>query len=119
MVFGFGKKKKEQKEGVVDAGSELKERDKKEEINIKEKVDKGYVHARVILEMLGAPKEHIEQTLHDYIEDIKYAKEIGLTDIYIPEWLKDMSLDKIRLNLTLNTVLAYRHYHHLKYNGGK
>ena len=33
--------------------------------------EKGKVLARVIIEMLGAPKEHIETTLKDYVENLK------------------------------------------------
>ena len=33
--------------------------------------DKNYIRCRVILEMLGKPKEHIEKTLKDYVEKIK------------------------------------------------
>ena len=37
----------------------------------KERLEKGHLLARVIIEMLGAPKEHIEKTLKDYIEKLK------------------------------------------------
>ncbi len=42
----------------------------------RERFEKGHVLARVIIEMLGAPKEHIEKTLKDYIEKLqKEAKD--------------------------------------------
>ena len=40
-----------------------------------DKLDKGRVLCRCIIEMLGAPKEHIEQTLKDYIKQIKEDDE--------------------------------------------
>jgi len=36
------------------------------------------VLARVIIEMLGAPKEHIEKTLKDYVEKLKQDKEMKI-----------------------------------------
>lgn len=42
----------------------------------RERFEKGHVLARVIIEMLGAPKEHIEKTLKDYVEKLdKEAKD--------------------------------------------
>ena len=38
---------------------------------IKELVEKGYIKIRVIFELLGKPKEHIESTLKIYIEKVK------------------------------------------------
>jgi hypothetical protein len=40
-------------------------------VDIKEKLEKGYIHARVIIGIVGKPKEFIEQTLKDYIANIK------------------------------------------------
>jgi hypothetical protein len=34
-------------------------------------IDKGFVHCRVIFEMAGNPKEHVETTLKNYIKAIK------------------------------------------------
>jgi len=38
---------------------------------IQERLDKGFIHVRVIIEMLGAPKEHVEKTLKMYVDKIK------------------------------------------------
>jgi hypothetical protein len=43
-------------------------------VNVKEKIEKGYIHTRTIIEMAGVPKEYIEETLKKYVENIK-AKE--------------------------------------------
>lgn len=40
-------------------------------MNESERISKGQVFAKVIIEMLGAPKEHIEGTLKKYIEKLK------------------------------------------------
>jgi len=37
------------------------------------------VTAKIILEIMGAPKEHIEKTLKDYVEKIKEDKQIKIT----------------------------------------
>ncbi|MEM4254293.1 MAG: hypothetical protein QXR48_02825 [Candidatus Woesearchaeota archaeon] len=39
------------------------------------------VLARVIIEMLGAPKEHIEKTMRDYVEKLKKEQTILKSDI--------------------------------------
>ncbi|MEM3127156.1 MAG: hypothetical protein QW331_03765, partial [Candidatus Woesearchaeota archaeon] len=39
-------------------------------MDIKEKLEKGYIHARVIIELMGKPKEHVEKTIKDYIKHI-------------------------------------------------
>ena len=38
---------------------------------LKEFIAKGYIHCRVIFEMAGNPKEHVEKTLRQYISAIK------------------------------------------------
>jgi hypothetical protein len=43
-----------------------------------EKLDEGQVHTRFIIEMLGAPKEHIEKTLRDYVKKLGEDNEIDI-----------------------------------------
>lgn len=43
---------------------------------IKSKVNDGYIHARAIIEVLGRPKEHVEETLKGYIKKLKVESEI-------------------------------------------
>lgn len=38
---------------------------------VRELLDKGWIHARIIVELLGGPKEYIEETLQQYVEKIK------------------------------------------------
>ncbi len=42
-----------------------------EEIDEQALLEKGWLRIRVIFEILGKPKEHIEQTLRDYIRSVK------------------------------------------------
>ncbi|MCX8147048.1 MAG: hypothetical protein N3D84_01115 [Candidatus Woesearchaeota archaeon] len=58
----FSKKKKQNKK-------ETKESKNRELIS--ECLSKGYIHCRVIIEMMGAPKEHLVKSLKGYIERIK------------------------------------------------
>jgi hypothetical protein len=37
--------------------------------------EKNYIRCRIILEMLGKPKEHIEKTLKEYVEQIKQSSD--------------------------------------------
>ena len=47
------------------------------DIEIKKYVEeKGYLHVRVMFEMLGKPKEHIEETIKKYIEKIKTDPDV-------------------------------------------
>lgn len=44
----------------------------------KESEEQGNILVRAIIEMLGAPKEHIEKTLKDYIENLRASKEFSI-----------------------------------------
>ncbi len=46
---------------------------------IKQLIEEGYLRIRVLFEIIGSPKEHVEQTLKAYVENIK-TKE---TDIHV------------------------------------
>ena len=64
MVFGLGKKRKDSEE--INVSKEIKQTNKNQEVDISEKLEKGYVQARIVLEVLGAPQEHIENTLQRF-----------------------------------------------------
>lgn len=55
-------------------------REEKEAL-IKEKIDDGWIHARVLMEMLGAPKEHIVKTFNDYLRLIEEDEEAVLLEL--------------------------------------
>lgn len=40
-------------------------------VDIKEKIEKGHIHGRVIIQVIGKPKEHVEQTIKGYVQKIK------------------------------------------------
>ena len=44
--------------------------------NIKEKLEEGYIHCDIIIEILGAPKEHVVNTIKAYVEKIKKVKDM-------------------------------------------
>lgn len=45
---------------------------------IKVKINEGWVHSRIIIEVLGVPKEHVEKTIRGYVEKLKSEKDIGV-----------------------------------------
>ncbi len=47
---------------------------------IKEKIEKGAVHAIFIIEMAGRPAEHVEKTLKDFVEVFSKQKEVEILD---------------------------------------
>jgi len=44
----------------------------------KELIEKGHLRANIIFEIIGKPKEHIEQTMKAYIENIKQETELKI-----------------------------------------
>ncbi|MDP2750685.1 MAG: hypothetical protein Q8O89_07690 [Nanoarchaeota archaeon] len=42
---------------------------------IKEKISDGWIHARIIIEILGKPKEHVESTLKQYVTKLKETEK--------------------------------------------
>ncbi len=52
----------------------------KENISEKELLEQGYIKSRIIFEMIGKPKEHIENTLKEYIKKIKIDPDLRIID---------------------------------------
>lgn len=48
---------------------------KMEQRKIREKIEEGWLHTRIVLEILGKPKEHVEKTLRDYVKKIKETEK--------------------------------------------
>jgi DNA-binding MarR family transcriptional regulator len=44
-------------------------------INVEEKIEEGYIHIRAIVEMLGKPKEHVEETLKLYMDKLAESQD--------------------------------------------
>jgi hypothetical protein len=63
----------------------LMETKDKEEIDDSEKIAEGQILVRAIIEMLGAPKEHIQKTMNDYLESLKLVKKYKIIKTYISE----------------------------------
>ena len=58
--------------------------EKKQELDIKEEIEKGAIHCRVMIEILGKPKEHVVNTM--YLEEA--AEHLGITKYCLLKWLK-------------------------------
>jgi len=62
--------------------------------NIKEKIEKGHIHAVIIIEILGRPPEYVEESLNKIIETI--GKESGVEiinkKIYPPKAVEKQEL---------------------------
>src|SRR3989344_8467763 len=58
-------------------------------------LEKGFIHARAIIEMAGAPKEHLAEKLTKYINFIKKAENVKLAKIYIAKPKKNKKDDKL------------------------
>jgi len=50
----------------------------KKDLPTEERVQLGQILGRVIIEILGAPKEHIEKTLKEYVEKLKQDTDIQI-----------------------------------------
>lgn len=48
-------------------------------------ITQGYIHARIIIEMLGKPKEHVEETLKKYVTQIEKNEKIATVRKYFAE----------------------------------
>ena len=49
--------------------------------NVKEKLEKGIIQAKIIIEIVGKPKEHVEDTIKGYVEKIKKNFDVISIDI--------------------------------------
>lgn len=70
---------------------EAKNSGKKDDLNKFERLQKGHIHARVIIEMMGKPKEYVEKLLKDYMkvldEDERF--EIKSKEFEVPTETED------------------------------
>ena len=56
-----------------------------EKLEIKSWIDLGYLHTRIIFEIVGKPKEHIEETIKKYVETITKSTTIKMISKEIAE----------------------------------
>jgi len=85
--------------------------------NIQEKLDKGYIQSRIILEMIGKPKEHVDDTLKKYVEHIKKSSDIELLNQNFVEakesednkgfWTAFVELELLTKNITALTGFCF------------
>lgn len=85
----FGIKKKDTKEEKKKKEIEIKDADEEESEEsmensenlvsddvIETKLNKGFIRARILFEMIGKPKEHIETTMKSYINEIEITNDV-------------------------------------------
>jgi len=63
-------------------------------VNVKEKLEQGYIQGRVIVELMGKPKEHIENTLKKYIKHMKENEDLEILNEKFNEAKKVEESDK-------------------------
>jgi hypothetical protein len=76
-----------------------------------ERILEGQILVRAIIEMLGAPKEHIEKTMSDYIESLKQVKKYKIIKTFISEAVeqenkKDSPSEKLTHGAKLYSTFA-------------
>lgn len=57
----------------------------------KQKIEDGWIQARVVLEVVGKPKEHVEKTITEIVEKVKKEKDLEILDEHIAEIKKQES----------------------------
>jgi hypothetical protein len=45
-------------------------------VDVKDKVAEGHIHFVSIIEMMGAPKEHLDKSLKSYVDKLKQSKDL-------------------------------------------
>ena len=54
-------------------------------VDVNDKLSKGYIQSRAIIEVVGKPKEHVEEALKEYIDKIKNNSEIEVLKYDVSE----------------------------------
>lgn len=77
--------------------------DKKE---INKKIAEGWLHTRLIVEMLGKPKEHLDQTMKQYIEKLRDDKDIIIVkeEYSEPEDKEGMFAEFVELEMLFRSI---------------
>jgi len=96
--MGLFKKKVEKKKKTPKKTAEKKQ----DSIDlIAQKVEEGWLHVNVVLEMVGAPKEHVVKTFNDYLTLIDRDKELILVEKKVKNPKKQKELWSIFSELSL------------------
>jgi len=66
-----------------DKGEEKKDEDNR--LTRAEKLEQGWIFCRVILEVLGKPKEHVEETIKSFVDKMKEDKELEIVKEHYSE----------------------------------
>jgi len=54
-------------------------------VKLKQLIEDGWIQCRIVLEIVGKPKEHVEKTINGVIEKIKKEKDMKVLDAHIAE----------------------------------
>ncbi|MFT4303333.1 MAG: hypothetical protein ACMXYG_02105 [Candidatus Woesearchaeota archaeon] len=76
-----------------------------------ERIEEGQILARVILEMLGAPKAHIEKTMKDYVDSLKGKTEYEIVNEHISD--SEEQKDKKLFSLYAELEIWFKKPEHL------
>src|SRR3989338_3755462 len=71
---------------------------------IRTKIDEGWIRSIVIIEMVGKPKEHVEETLRSYMSTIKEDKDLAVLKEDYAETVEKEDLFSTFVELDLLTV---------------
>ncbi len=66
---------------------------------VREKLEKGWIHSSVIVEMLGAPKDYIVKTLKLYVDKMKQDKETHILNAVFSKPKKQKELFAVFVEL--------------------
>lgn len=72
----------------------------------------GHVHCKIIIEMLGKPKEHVEEALREYVQQIKQNNEIEVLEEFFGDFQpkEDMWTGFVELEMLmkdLSTLIGF------------
>ncbi len=73
---------------------------------IRQKIDEGWIRSAVIIEMLGKPREHVEETLKEYISTIKKDNDLAVLkeDYADIEQKEDLFSTFVELDLLISDI---------------
>lgn len=61
-------------------------------MNIKEKIDEGWLHCHIVLEVLGRPADYVNKTLHFIVDGLAKEKDVEIIDknFFKPKKIKNL-----------------------------
>ncbi|MEE9525283.1 MAG: hypothetical protein V3V78_01605 [Candidatus Woesearchaeota archaeon] len=50
-------------------------------VDVKERLEQGYIQSKVIVELVGKPKEYVEKTLNEYVDHLKKRENVDIVSV--------------------------------------